>query len=500
MSWDSSRRRRSRSVHGSSSSRLRMDSYSSSSRSNRARASTPRKRELDKVMKKARRDGPNQSSYWNKKLLEVEEKDPNRWRHSGFKELYGGGSSPHGSTKRSRSRSRTRSPRRPRSRSRDRRAPSGGRARSPLPPVSRLRSRSRSRSRDRSRRPHTPPPSSSQRLRSSSARRTSPPRRARSPKPTSVSPSSRSVSSCSDESCSVCSPKSRKRPAAPRGPPTPRSRSRSFSVPRNRPARSPPPRRLGRERSGPPVDPRGPPPSPPPIVRKTLKERKKERERAKSGSSKKRKSSTKDRSKRRRSGTKTEDRGRSLSPLGPRRRPLPGGGASSPAPSCHSDESSAASSGSSGGAEAPRLTLSERFGKMAQWSVDRRDLDGVRNMRITKDAAGQDLKVVVIEGERYRTASGAPLSPSEEYFMPAPSSLADLAWDDVRVRYKYYKERGYLRDLSLDDYIKWEEWWYKYQEWLEAERYYEHWAALEASRSRKGWGGGSSSSRKRRRL
>lgn len=136
---------------------------------------------------------------------------------------------------------------------------------------------------------------------------------------------------------------------------------------------------------------------------------------------------------------------------------------------------------------------------MAQWSVDRRDLDGVRNMRITKDAAGQDLKVV-IEGERYRTGSGAPLSPSEEYFMPAPSSLADLAWDDVRVRYKYYKERGYLRDLTLDDYIKWEEWWYKYQEWLEAERYYEHWAALEASRSRKGWGGGSSSSRKRRRL
>ncbi|CAG2057559.1 unnamed protein product, partial [Timema podura] len=29
------------------------------------------------VMKKARRDGPNQSNYWNKKLLEVEEKDPN---------------------------------------------------------------------------------------------------------------------------------------------------------------------------------------------------------------------------------------------------------------------------------------------------------------------------------------------------------------------------------------------------------------------------------------
>jgi hypothetical protein len=42
-------------------------------------ASPPKRRELDKVMKKARRDGPMQSSYWNKKLLEVEEKDPNRF-------------------------------------------------------------------------------------------------------------------------------------------------------------------------------------------------------------------------------------------------------------------------------------------------------------------------------------------------------------------------------------------------------------------------------------
>jgi hypothetical protein len=41
--------------------------------------SPPKRRELDKVMKKARRDGPMQSSYWNKKLLEVEEKDPNRF-------------------------------------------------------------------------------------------------------------------------------------------------------------------------------------------------------------------------------------------------------------------------------------------------------------------------------------------------------------------------------------------------------------------------------------
>lgn len=50
---------------------------------------------------------------------------------------------------------------------------------------------------------------------------------------------------------------------------------------------------------------------------------------------------------------------------------------------------------------------------------------------------------------------------------------------------RYYKSRGYLRDLTLDDYMKWEEWWYKYQEWLEAERYYEHWANIR-SRHNKG--------------
>lgn len=40
--------------------------------------SPPRRRELDNVMKKARKEGPDKSNYWNKKLLEVEEKDPNR--------------------------------------------------------------------------------------------------------------------------------------------------------------------------------------------------------------------------------------------------------------------------------------------------------------------------------------------------------------------------------------------------------------------------------------
>lgn len=36
-------------------------------------------------MKKAR---ANTNDYWDKKLLEVEEKDPNRWRHTGYKKMY----------------------------------------------------------------------------------------------------------------------------------------------------------------------------------------------------------------------------------------------------------------------------------------------------------------------------------------------------------------------------------------------------------------------------
>lgn len=36
-----------------------------------------RRREIDTVMKKARAS-PNSNAYWDKKLLEVEAKDPNR--------------------------------------------------------------------------------------------------------------------------------------------------------------------------------------------------------------------------------------------------------------------------------------------------------------------------------------------------------------------------------------------------------------------------------------
>lgn len=42
-------------------------------------------------MRKARQQPANE--YWDKKLLEAEDKDPNRWKHSGFKKMYVNGSS-----------------------------------------------------------------------------------------------------------------------------------------------------------------------------------------------------------------------------------------------------------------------------------------------------------------------------------------------------------------------------------------------------------------------
>lgn len=96
-----------------------------------------------------------------------------------------------------------------------------------------------------------------------------------------------------------------------------------------------------------------------------------------------------------------------------------------------------------------RLTLSERFGKMAQWSIDRSNME---NMRITKDSTGGALKVMIEEGldspPRRYSYSPAPAGHfPEELATTAPSGM--LSWDDVRVRYEYYKSRGYLRDLDL---------------------------------------------------
>lgn len=130
---------------------------------------------------------------------------------------------------------------------------------------------------------------------------------------------------------------------------------------------------------------------------------------------------------------------------------------------------------------------------MAQWkwSVDRSNLENM-NMRITKDSAGGALKVMIEEG-----LQGLQPSPPRRYsYSPAPvghfpneldttAPTGLMSWDDVRVRFDYYKSRGYLRDLDLKDYVKWEEWWYRYQEWLKQERYYEFYERQQMHRRRR---------------
>lgn len=155
-------------------------------------------------------------------------------------------------------------------------------------------------------------------------------------------------------------------------------------------------------------------------------------------------------------------------------------------PSSGSEESSSSESSLPRFTATTRLTLSERFGKMAQWSVDRSNME---NMRITKNSSGGDLKVMIEEEMEAPPPARYAYSPApaghfpEELMTTGPSGLS--SWDDVRVRYEYYKGRGYLRDLDLQDYIKWEEWWYKYQEWLKQERYYELWERSQMNRRRK---------------
>ncbi|XP_073847362.1 uncharacterized protein isoform X1 [Musca autumnalis] len=629
MSSSSSRRRGGGGMEMNS--KLHMDRQPTVTRINDPSLPAGKRREIDNVMKKAR---ANTNDYWDKKLLEVEEKDPNRWRHTGYKKMYiqgesssgesdreggpggerGGGSgagngyrgynssggppqsipgrygrSPRSRSPRSRSRSRLRktppqsppmrrrSPPPPRdmeriSRNRvsppssmdgrDRgrprsppyrgggggpppRSPSdmggsrrplggagSGRPRSPPEPPMRRRNSRSPIDRERDRRRVSPPNMSGSRRRTPpppvlgrggeippKARGQILPRSKRPPSPpprTSCrSRTNSSVSSCSDDSCSVCSPSHRHRSRSmdmhrpprergPRSPPPKSSSSRSMQYHRGAvppssssstsasgriPVRpSSPPRssdldkyqrerelnvrRISRQRSldghvsdgpvkvrtsrhSPLEDPRlknrpPEPPEPTPAVVAPVKKKKKEKElrtRIKIEGEKRKKHSS----------SESDDSGGSDSD----ETPLPTFTATT------------------------RLTLSERFGKMAQWSIDRSNME---NMRITKDSAGGALKVMIEEGlespPRRYSYSPAPVGHfPEELATTAPSGM--LSWDDVRVRYDYYKSRGYLRDLDLKDYIKWEEWWYKYQEWLKHERYYEYWERQQLARQRR---------------
>ncbi|KAL9697248.1 hypothetical protein quinque_000689 [Culex quinquefasciatus] len=70
---------------GGGGSKLRMDRKPSHVRITDPSHPAGKRKEIDNVMRKARAF-PNET--WDKKLLEAEEKDPNRWRHTGFKKMY----------------------------------------------------------------------------------------------------------------------------------------------------------------------------------------------------------------------------------------------------------------------------------------------------------------------------------------------------------------------------------------------------------------------------
>lgn len=104
-----------------------------------------KRKEIDNVMKKAR---ASTNDYWDKRLLEAEEKDPNRWRHTGFKKMYIEGDSSSDSDREPNkfryNNGASGSNRKSRSRSRNRRTPptSPLRRRSPNVPVDVRRPRS----------------------------------------------------------------------------------------------------------------------------------------------------------------------------------------------------------------------------------------------------------------------------------------------------------------------------------------------------------------------
>lgn len=142
-----------------------------------------RRKEIDNVMKKAR---ANTNDYWDKKLLEVEEKDPNRWRHTGYKKMYIEGESSSESDRESfrfnrnrgsRSRSRNRKSPSPPGR---KRSPNDVRRRSPLSPAQRGSGRRTPdpkrppRSPDVRRRPRSPPPEPPRRSPGNQRKHTSP--------------------------------------------------------------------------------------------------------------------------------------------------------------------------------------------------------------------------------------------------------------------------------------------------------------------------------------
>lgn len=203
-------------------SKLRMDSNVSTF-SKYYEENLNKHKELNNVVRKAREF---QSNYWNQKILEVEEKNPHRWRHSGYKEMYVRGLSSESNKGNLKNSSRCRSPkvrdlrvRSPRPQSPRSSKSSNQRATSPKSYSSRTRTSRSPRRRSPSNTTYFNSKTRSPFIRRSNSCKSRSPTVKKFPNSRSKvaknqcnqgterrSPSSNST--CSDQSCSVCSPKS----------------------------------------------------------------------------------------------------------------------------------------------------------------------------------------------------------------------------------------------------------------------------------------------------
>jgi hypothetical protein len=300
--------------------------------------------------------------------------------------------------------------------------------------------------------PPSPPRKSGSRDKSRGRPRTPTHRRSHSRHRSESYSSSESISTCTDESCSVCSPNHKRAhsPPSPSSPPPKKKQALARKIVKKPPPRKSPPRKSPPRKSPPPKE-----------------NRKKKIVRPKS-------------------------------PPPPR----------TPESSSESTSSSTESESSSEDpTDQPRLSLSERFGKMAQWSVDRREYDSVK-MKITKDATNSGMKVVIEndpETQNQYVEGVVPVvknpSPERDYafhyerrryffertFSHDRPTATDVPinWGDPVNRYNYYRTKSLLwePEVSFDEYIKWETWWERFQEWLEVERaYYGEDVAVENAR------------------
>lgn len=488
---------RRRELDSSNQSKLRMDRKPNATRITDPSHPAGKRKEIDNVMKKARQSNAGPNDYWDKKLLEVEEKDPNRWRHSGYKKMYIGNGRESSSDN---DREKFRNTRKSRSHS-----PQFRGRRTPQSPIMRRRLSKSPKPRSPERRHRSP----INRYQTSTSRRSPLPtaaalkehrpikpvgskeiyRQKRPISPPIVSKGrSPSVSSCSDDSCSVYSEEIRSRPAYGSASNSKGNNQRSgernqhhhhgmVSTSRIQPS-SPDHDKIKRITK----------------TKASLKEMSPKRRHLKHQT----RLISPPKSSRHHHSIDTQE-APAIKKLKEKpvekvrtRIKIEGEKRRHRSPSTSDDDSDSSENSFPTLTATTKLSLSERFGKMAQWNNDRKYDSNMENMnmKITKNSSGGELKVLIQEGvespqQRARYSPAPEGHFPEELLAQAPSGMMGGPWDDVRVRYEYYKSRGYLRDLSLKDYIQWENWWYRYQEWLKQERYYEMMEQMNRRRRKK---------------